>query len=83
MKIIINQILDYKYELMSFLGGIASMSTNSPTALIILIGGIFGMIANTISPTVQIMVTDKEELKMAFKILEKNKWIKITKTKLS
>jgi hypothetical protein len=61
MKIIINQILDYKYELMSFLGGIASMSTNSPTAIIVLIGGLLGMIAKTISPTVQIMVTDKKD----------------------
>lgn len=71
MKIIINQILDYKYELMSFLGGIASMSTNSPTAIIVLIGGILGMIANTISPTIEIMVTDQEEFRKAFKITYK------------
>lgn len=67
MKIIIRQILDYKYELMSFLGGIASMSTNSPTAIIVLIGGLFGMIANTISPTIEIIVTDQTALKITQK----------------
>ena len=71
MKIIISQIIDYKYELMSLVGGIVSMSTNSAVAIIVLIGGLVGMIANTISPTIQIMVTDQEEFKKAFKITYK------------
>jgi hypothetical protein len=71
MKLIFKQILDYKYELMSVLGGVVSMSTNSPTAMIVLIGGLFGMIANTISPTVKITVSDQEELKKAFRITYK------------
>ena len=71
MKLIFKQILDYKYELMSVLGGVVSMSTNSPTAMIVLIGGILGMIANTISPTIEIMVTDQEEFRKAFKITYK------------
>jgi hypothetical protein len=63
MKLIFKlyKILDYKYELMSFLGGIVSINTNSVIALIVLIAGLFGMIAKTISPTVQIMVTDKKD----------------------
>lgn len=66
MKIIIKQVFAFKYELMAVLGGAVSMSTNSSIALIVLIGGILGMIANTISPTVQIMVADKKELEIDF-----------------
>jgi hypothetical protein len=48
MKLIFKQILAYKYELMTFLGGIVSINTNSLIALILLIGGILGMITNTL-----------------------------------
>lgn len=68
MREIIKQVIAYKYELMSFLGGVVSINTDSLIALIVLIGGILGMIANTISPTVQIIVTDEKELNRAFKI---------------
>jgi hypothetical protein len=63
MKIMIKTIIACKYGLMAFVGGIASITTNSPIALIVLIGGIVGMIAETISPTVQICVTKKKHLK--------------------
>jgi len=68
----ITKILNYKYELMWLFGGIASIATNSSIAIIVFIGGLFGMIAKTVSPTVKIMVTDTDELKKAFKITYKD-----------
>jgi hypothetical protein len=47
MKLIFKQILAYKYELMTFLGAIVSINTNFEIGLIVLVGGILGMIANT------------------------------------
>ncbi len=67
----IKKLLNYKYELMWFFGVIASITTNSSIAIIVFIGGLFGMIAKTVSPTVKIMVTDQEELKKVFKITYK------------
>lgn len=71
--IIIKQVLHYKYELISFLGGVVSINTDSPIALIVLGGGISGMIANTVSPTVQIIVADHKQLNKAFKVSYKEK----------
>ncbi len=68
----ITKILNYKYELMWLFGGIASIATNSSIAIIVHSGGLFGMIAKTVSPTVKIMVTDTDELKKAFKITYKD-----------
>ncbi len=68
----IKKILNYKYELMSFFGAIASIATNSSIAIIVFIGGLFGMIAKTVSPTVKIIVTDTDELKKVFKITYKD-----------
>jgi hypothetical protein len=61
----ITKILNYKYELMWLFGGIASIATNSSIAIIVHSGGLFGMIAKTVSPAV-------DELKKAFKITYKD-----------
>ncbi len=72
----IKSLINYRYELYAFLSIIFYKMWHDPIYLVFLCYGLLGMLARTLKPTINIMVTDAKTMIVAWQkindYLEKN-----------